>query len=477
MRPIFFLICLLILPYFSYTQSEVEISAMFLEHKDLGPLNFETREFAKWGGKLSALLKAELKREKAPFELLVMTHFKPDGNATTTIHTRPEIPDNSVFIDALLAKAERIPKPIPQFTSLTVITLAKVNGGIEDSDMNYTPVLTFPKKKIQNQFREKTLEEKHWAIQNYAVTELIPLLGEIAYRMDDQYQGIRSMGTNLSYIKEVPSLSDVKQLTDHSSTYWRALIEMNSGDQLIPAMKISMHAAAGDLDYANRLLSSMLYFSKPSTLPHYLLEELDWRFELFYEQLRVEVEYGIKLEERKKIDEALAHLKSIEKEFPRSAWLNYELYYTLNDKRLQEHGDPSDFALWDSMAPLVFNADPMYPAEVAVRNADEAYELYLRNRITELFKNKNTITKDLIEYANIALDLEAYSFAAHVYWNLIDSGADKSLLSEFLYCLTQLGDRYTVNSFSPAAVQSAQQVKQKREAVKHDNEYYKMYAR
>jgi hypothetical protein len=70
MKKHYFALLFFLVPFLSLmAQDKVEISSMFLENKDLGPVNFETKEFSKWGEKLSSLLESELKKENEAFEV------------------------------------------------------------------------------------------------------------------------------------------------------------------------------------------------------------------------------------------------------------------------------------------------------------------------------------------------------------------------------------------------------------------------
>jgi hypothetical protein len=56
-----------------------------------------------------------------------------------------------------------------------------------------------------------------------------------------------------------------------------------------------------------------------------------------------------------------------------------------------------------------------------------------------------------LEYADIALDLEVYGFAAHMYWLIIgnkpDAFPDRDILAHYLYCLEKLGDTDNIRTF------------------------------
>ena len=55
-----------------------------------------------------------------------------------------------------------------------------------------------------------------------------------------------------------------------------------------------------------------------------------------------------------------------------------------------------------------------------------------------------SIQQNILEYADIALDLKVYGFAAHMYWLILQNKPDdfpqRDILAHYLYCLEKLGD-------------------------------------
>ena len=115
-----------------------------------------------------------------------------------------------------------------------------------------------------------------------------------------------------------------------------------------------------------------------------------------------------------------------------------------------------------------------------MRTGDEAYELFLRKHVGELFRNEKELVKDMVTYADHCLDLKAYAFAAHLYWNLVNTDSNvssgRNLTHEFLYCLLRLGDKYTVQKFNPEVIQAAQEVAKERHRIKLQNEYFQAFS-
>jgi len=79
--------------------------------------------------------------------------------------------------------------------------------------------------------------------------------------------------------------------------------------------------------------------------------------------------------------------------------------------------------------------------DVRASNGKELYLMFRRNEIKNLFKIKENRLEDFYKYAEIAMDLHAYDFAATLFsitGIIYEEKAEKSLFN-FLYCLDKLG--------------------------------------
>jgi hypothetical protein len=78
------------------------------------------------------------------------------------------------------------------------------------------------------------------------------------------------------------------------------------------------------------------------------------------------------------------------------------------------------------------------------RNSTEMYLMAKRHKVNLLFTKQTDVQKNILEYADIALDLKVYGFAAHLYWLILqnkpDDFKDRDILAHYLYCLEKLGD-------------------------------------
>lgn len=461
-------------------QNTTETQVSIRGHQALAPLNFDTRSFSNWGDRITAVFENELKGEQQAFDILLLAQFDPNEDVQYTLHTRPAINQNAVSFDDLLARCYRVKPPRPKYSSVSIAILVQINGGFTDAQIGFTPRVPTIFERKKQQLQRLSLEHQYLAIKNFAVQQFLPLLAESYSRMDPQYQAIRSFGTNLSFVDQGITRTDVVELTNSSSTYWRALMQAEKGDPIVQLAKIGLHLAAGDFDRANRLLSLTLPFAQPSSLPEHLLKTINWRLDIFYRELNKSVEEGITLEDQGDYQQAIDHFKQLKSVYPYSAWLNFEHFYTLNNQQIElEASNAARFELWDSLSAEVFRYDPYYPAEVAVRTADEAFNLYLRKSANALFQDQKRLLTDIVSFADYALDLEDYALAAHLYWQLILEGMKREdgdrFTPEFLYCLKQLEMDYLVNQFDAEQVSDAEQIPSERQTIKEQNEYYRVF--
>ncbi|MFH2143168.1 MAG: hypothetical protein ABIJ97_12145, partial [Bacteroidota bacterium] len=75
--------------------------------------------------------------------------------------------------------------------------------------------------------------------------------------------------------------------------------------------------------------------------------------------------------------------------------------------------------------------------------------------------------KDVISYAEIALDLREYGFAAKLYWFIITSVPEndydqKATLKNFLFCLQKLNAVKTISNFKVELIEEAKSVEAER---------------
>lgn len=100
---------------------------------------------------------------------------------------------------------------------------------------------------------------------------------------------------------------------------------------------------------------------------------------------------------------------------------------------------------WPATRRAILEADPLYATMASAEGPDELYDLLLRKETETLFKDRDQFGRDVIRYADIALDLGQAGFAAMLYWNAKtalepEAYGKRNLIEDVLYCLEQLGN-------------------------------------
>ncbi len=244
--------------------------------------------------------------------------------------------------------------------------------------------------------------------------EVIPILTHYETTVDEQFKGVLEIGEILKqkkYIKE-----EIENLTEKNSDYWRAIMEMSHGNQLIPFTKVCMHISKGELDIARKLLFIINFFMEDATSPSIYHEEISGKLDLINKELKSKIGVGIAFHDEGKYKKALDIYFNLLEKCPKSALLHYEIYFSKTAK--MDSIELADIE-WMKFWKIIYKYDPMYYKDVFAKSGKQAYLLVRREEINELFKSKENFKKDFVEYADIALELGNYDFAAHIYWLII----------------------------------------------------------
>ena len=252
---------------------------------------------------------------------------------------------------------------------------------------------------------------------------------------------------------DVSISQDVSALTDRNADYWRGVMEMSTGNQMVIASKIFMHVANGEFDYVDKYLETLAFFTDPNTIAAHYFKELKWRLAVFNDELAAQINGGIMMYDAKRYIKSVEAYERILREYPGSAWAVWELYRSNNALTIRydtiEADDRSD---WHIFRNKIFKANPFYYTDIGALTAKDAYLNFRRAEITQLFVKEKDLTQDFIALADISLDLENFGFAAHLYWILISSipkaeHQERDLIPYFLYCLDKLDLKVLIDTF------------------------------
>lgn len=332
------------------------------------------------------------------------------------------------------------------------------------------------KSKSLKEYEEANLKQKFEINKNYAINEVLPILSGYQTIVEDKFAGVKNFG-NLVDKTNFNEKQDVIKLTANNSDYWRAIMEMETGNQLIPVTKIFMLVSQGEFDYAIEYIEIVKMFSKKTTYADNYLNELSNRLKLFNNQLHSEINKGITEHDKGNFEKAILIYTEILNQYPNSAWANFELFYSQNELN-KKNGKEKQNSIenWNQKKNNILDHNPFYGLPISSQSPEDAYLLYRRNSIRELFKEEKKALADIYTYANIAMDLKIYDFAAQLFWfSFSHSTENKDSLYKYLYCIEKLGVTNLKQNFKGNFEKEFSNIEKVKEKEMTKSEIYKSY--
>jgi tetratricopeptide (TPR) repeat protein len=303
-----------------------------------------------------------------------------------------------------------------------------------------------PTKDLRTQLEE---------LRTWASREALPALASTASQADPKFPGVVGMGTLIATLDFSLPL-EVEKLTFRNSTYWRGVMEMSPGNQLVAILPALLFAANGETDKAQRMLVILRPGAEPGLIATNYLNALDARLQPILKLINSEIARGITLHDEGKYPEAIAIYESLLALNPGSAWAQYELFFS---RAYLEGTDAMAKNLllgknWEQAAPVIYRLDPLYTTQASAKRGVSMASMFDRMRLGILFKKQPPDLGEMVgTYADLATRLEAYGFAAHLYWSgmgrslkgpgfsgdKITAHSQEDIIARFLYCLEKLG--------------------------------------
>ena len=424
----------------TYSQEKkIKLELQLLSHEALIEVNFNQQEFIGYTKQFINEIRKTFAQFKGKRDVLILQTFHKESKPTIRIYSRPELAKNETKKALIALKSIKATRS--RIVDFSLLHFVKTEGGAQNQKAKFIPEFKTPKAKVQSELKHADLATKYKLIKRWAITEVIPILAAFELKVDKKFAGVKAVG-EIFKKTDFSKRQDIIKLTDKNHQYWRAILEMNVGNQLIPVSNIFMHISQGEFDYAGMYLDMINNFSRRKSGPYHLTEELNWRLKIFNKDVNKTIKEGIQLHDKEEFDKAIKVYNDLLKIYPNSAWANYELYYSKNTKNLSKDAKSSKKE-WDIAKKKIYKCNPLYPMNAQASTGREGYLL---------FKQKDDFGKDIIKYADIAMDLEVYGFSAQLYWWAFSSipkkdYKSKNVLSYFLYCLNELGDKEISKNF------------------------------
>ncbi len=453
-------------------QSEITYEIQLLTSEQIAEVTLEQKSFGDWIQYVKSEIETHLSADTGNKEVLFLITLHRDRDATIEIGARPILDPAS--IETLSANIAKKPSPKTKITDYSFLILAFVNEGCNE-DIDFYPDITHPQDREFAKFQELDLKGKKEALQQWVEDEVLPIVAYYETTVDTVFAGVLSVGKIVEEKKYLDTETEV--LTEKNPDYWRATMEMNIGNQIIPFTKICMHIVNDEFGKSNTWLSAIRLFSAEKTLPVVFYDEMVSKMRMLNEELTHEIEKGIALHDEGKYREAMDHYENLLKIFPKSAWIHYELYYSKTARMKDIHEIEAE---WKKSKKVIYDHDPMYPLDVSAKSGKEGYLLFRRQEINNLFQSEENYRADFIRYADIALDLENYGFAAELYWIIFSHLSEenyegRNMLAHYLYCLDKLGDKESIKNFEGDFIAEFENIDKERQKLMEENAIYNSF--
>lgn len=418
----------------SYAQVEPKMAIVLLGNDEISDVNVNDT-FVNSVSPAIDIVKKEFQGIPPEQAVDVYITSHKSGPATIELHSNPKL-DVKKEAD-IMAKLRAV--KIENTKIVDMPLLIRLNGSQSQGSLESETLMA----KRKAAYQVAGIKEKYELNKAWSANKVLPVLAAYQTIVDDKFAGVKGFGKMVAKT-DFNRPVDVAGLTHNNPDFWRAVMEMDPSNQLIPATKIFALVSQGYIDYAHRYLEIISFFSDEKSKAGGYLEELNWRIDEFEKQVIAEVEKGIVEHDNGNYDKAIAIYTDILKLYPHSAWTQYELYYSQNARDMKSGAIPADDRKqWDTAKVKIYSSSPLYNLDVRASNGREAYLMYRRFEISTLFKTKGNTLNDTYEYADIALDLEVYDFAAHLFWLSFTYEKDEKLkersLHRYLYTLEKLG--------------------------------------
>lgn len=418
-----------------FAQKEPEFTVAFLDNDKIASVNIDEKEFLESINNIIEISKKEFATIAESQKLAFVLIAHKTGKPTMKLYSNPQINADleTKFLNEIsalnIANTKLVDFPI----------LISINSKFDETNVDFKDI-DLPNQRTVTEYQKADLKTKLALNKSYAINEVLPVLAAYQTIVDSKFEGVKNFG-NLIATTNFNSSQDVIKLTGNNPDYWRATMEMELENQLIPVTKIFMFISQGEFDYAQKYIEIVSMFSKPETYANDYLNEIKGRLKLFSEQLNAEINKGIEEHDKGEFEKAVAIYNGILDEYPNSSWANFENFYSqseLNKKTGNKALNSTEN--WNLKKGKVLDHNPFYSLPIGPQSAEDAYLLYRRNSLNQLFRDKDQQLKHVDLYADIAMDLKIYDFAAQLYW-FTSSYADKknNSIYKYLYCLEKLG--------------------------------------
>jgi tetratricopeptide (TPR) repeat protein len=436
--------------------SRTQLSVVLLSLQSLFEVNLPLETLGPWGKKVISTCEEIIAKETNAPRLLVQITLRRSGDPVYEISGNPRL--SEALASALQKACSTLPKIRPLYCDLSLRfeNLALGAKSPLSEDGAFFPKPEIPDQSAFNEYEQASIAAEYAQVRKWANESALPMLGITASRVDRKFEGVVNVG-NMILQTNLAQPIDVEKLTFNNSDYWRGVMEMAPGNHLVAASAIILFVANGEFDKAGQLLAFVLPFADRKVLAGNLLEDFAAHLRCLEDKVNGEIRRGIALNDANRFDEAISVYQRLLAIYPCSAWAWYELFFSEIQKGGAKSIVDDGIARWNLAAPEIYSRNPLYDIQYHGERGKTMGALLDRLELASLKKGHD---RDPGVYygrsAELAVRLECYGCAAHIYWfalnsslklkelglpekkvpAILDMGDD---ISRYLYCLEKLG--------------------------------------
>lgn len=441
----FFLLCFLSVSHFVFSQSKIEMEIHLLEPGGISDANFVQEEFIDFAKKVNVILEKSFAEEKGDKDILTYIHIPKKGKNEYRLYAKPAL--ENVKMEEVEKQLESITLLNGKYVDYEYAVVIHINEGSSESDEFHAPPISFEEEEV-NQYESLDFKDKYEYLKKWAKDELVPMFASIESQAEAQFEGVVNFGKLALENSYGEKGIDVQ--TSKNSDYWRANLEMDVRNQIIPLTKACMYMAEGHFEQVADYLEFILAFSgEDGNVAKIIAQEINFKLGIFNTEFQAELDKGIQLHDEGKYKEAIAIYDELLEAYPTNGLLLYE-HYLSNMKLLDLDTEVKPY--WKKCKDDIYKYHPRFNIFSHASNGEEGYEMALRMKLKEAFQGEGNVMTKFLNYAEINLELGNYDFAAQMYWWAVTafSKEEEELalnLERFLYCLDKLGDKTVRENF------------------------------
>ncbi|NOQ72574.1 MAG: hypothetical protein GQ574_11260 [Crocinitomix sp.] len=421
----------------------VKLDVNFIDHEKLLQHNFDPRTYANYQQAFQDSISLFFNDFKAGQNVKIIQTLDPNLFPFYSFSAKPALHDT---VRHALQKTLMSIRPITSlylpFSSEIIVT---INGGCKDRGLDYSPQLTNPLKLRQSKYEYGSLQQNFDFLKDWIDLGALPILKKIL-ESDIERRGIQLT------IEERKAFATQEDGVDanfisadaRSARYYGAMLKLRLNNSPLIVFRAMETAYSGRISYAQRTLQMVYQFESNNSLLRYVMDAFNWRMN-YYLQKEQGLLQNVSSTHNAERDEAdLEVIRQI-------LTINSMSSNALTRLFTLVHGTHYAVYPWTTEQINFKASDPMHADTIPALFKEQAYFNSLRASTTEMFIDAETFDDDFPKYAEIALKLGDYDFAADLYWLLenraieaLDANAGEYRFRRF-YALHKLNPDATID--------------------------------